>query len=206
LAEQRYRLVFRGEILADQHPAVVRKRLGEALRVGDEALERLFSGRNVVVRKEANAEDAARLQAAFKKAGCRLRVVPIEDAAPASAPSTPVDDAGLTLLPPGSDLLAPHERRPHQTVDIDTAHLSLASGDTPVATRTDPPDIEAGDFTLAEAGEPLLPERPAELPAALLAEVLFELAEAGSLIGGGESKPVPAPPDTSHLKLEDDER
>jgi hypothetical protein len=76
LAEQRYRLVFRGEILADQHPAVVRKRLGEALRVGDEALERLFSGRNVVVRKEANAEDAARLQAAFKKAGCRLRVVP----------------------------------------------------------------------------------------------------------------------------------
>ena len=118
-----YRLVFAGEVLEGQHPAVVKKRLATILKLTDERMDLLFAGKPVVIKKIVDKQAAARYQAAFKKAGARLRVLPLAqpaDTAPADAVSrahgAPAEDAaprqagatgpgGLQVLPVGADVL-----------------------------------------------------------------------------------------------------
>lgn len=129
-----YKLVFRGEVLEGQHPAVVRRRLGELLSIDDARLERLFSGQPVVIKSEIDQAGAARFQAMFRKAGARLRVAPIEDRGPADGePAATAFDP--EVLPVGSDVLREDERVQWQPRDIDTEHLSLLD---PADVRVDP--------------------------------------------------------------------
>ena len=225
-----YRLVFRGEVLEGQHPAVVRKRLGEAGGFAADALDKLFSGRPVVVKREADTATAARYQALFRKAGARLRVLPVEAAASAEAatpaPTPPADEDGLMLLPAGSDVLTPEERPPSPEREVDTSALSLADGEAdlpeaPAAPAVDAPDYtvaevgsvlgdprpapapaSAPDFGLAEAGSRLAPPAAAPAAAVNLAEVSFEVAPAGEALDQRPRATARKAPDTSHLALE----
>lgn len=182
----RFRLVFRGEVLEGQHPAVVRKRLGQAASFDDTQLDKLFSGKPVVIKREAGSEDAARLQALFRKAGARLRVVPLDDNGAGEAPAAAAgeDEAGATpgweVLPPGSDLLRGEERRRLEPVAVDAT------------------------FTVAEVGADLSPARPPQDPAVDLDSVSFEVAPPGTdLLDARPAQPA-APPDVSHLRLADE--
>ena len=71
---ERFRLLFRGEILEGQHQAVVKKRLAKLLGIDEAKAERLFAGKSVVIKKDADRATAERYQAEFKHAGARLRV------------------------------------------------------------------------------------------------------------------------------------
>jgi hypothetical protein len=135
---ERYRLVFRGEVLEGQHAAVVRKRLGQAGSFDEAQLDALFSGNPVIVKREAEPDAAARLQALFRKAGARLRVQPVQGGdgvAPGDA-GTPTWD----LLPAGSDLLREEERARQDPVEVDAGRLAR--------------------LTVAEVGADLLERRP----------------------------------------------
>ena len=112
-----YKLVFRGEVLEGQHPAVVRRRLGELLSIDEARLERLFSGQPVVVKAEADEATAARFEGLFRKAGARLWAL--------ARPPAVEPDFDPELLPVGSDVLREDERQPWQPRDIDTGHLAL---------------------------------------------------------------------------------
>lgn len=152
---ERYKLVFRGEVLEGQHPAVVRKRLGQAGSFDDAQLDKLFSGKAVVVKRDADKNLAERLQALFAGAGARLRMEPLEGAdEPPAADAPAAAVPAWEVLPTGSDLLRSEER--------------LAP---PAA------EVAAAEFTVAEVGADLLPER---------------------------KRTEVAPPDVSHLKLVDE--
>jgi hypothetical protein len=228
--DDRYRLVFRGEVLEGQHAAVVKQKLGQALKVAGERLDALFAGTPVVIRKDVGTEEAARYQAAFKKAGARLRVVPIEGAEPRGVPaaaSRASTAATFTVAPPG-ELLTPAERRSNvPSPAIDTSHLSLAAVgavlgiESAPAPAVEPPEweladpgewlsdepipaptIDAPDWSVAAAGERLIDARPPAKPAIDLTRVDFPLAEPGARLEAPRAPPPP-PPDTSHLALED---
>lgn len=144
-----YRLVFRGEVLEGQHPAVVRRKLGQLLSLDDAKLDRLFSGQAVVVKEAADKDYAARLQAAFHKAGARLRVAASASAAADPGPTDPgpaeeqpeAAPAGLDVqvLPVGSDVLREDERTRWEPREIDTSHLELADSSLPLADPGPPP-------------------------------------------------------------------
>ncbi len=157
--EERYRLVFRGEVLEGQHSAVVKKKLAQVLGIKDEAkLEQLFAGKAVVIRKDADTKTAAKFQVAFKKSGARLRVLPVvlsmeeleakeaaelahaaqakaererADALAAQPDQVGFDDTSAwALMPAGSPVLAEEEREEIEPVEVPTDHISL---DKPVA-------------------------------------------------------------------------
>jgi len=243
-------LVFRAEVLEGQHPAVVRKRLQEALKIREDQLDKLFSGSPVVLKKAADAKTAARYQRLFKQAGARLRVLPVRDPAdpvpvapassdtastapaarkpaaaqaPASSPAptasspasatasspAPEDPAGLSLAPPGTAVLAEHERPRVEAVEVTTDHLRLAGA---VFDLPDPDPVpadgngapDAPDFSLASAGSDLLEEHERARPAVVVADVEFEVAEAGADLGTAAAEPPPPAPDTSALQLVSD--
>jgi len=222
-----YKLVFRGEVLEGQHPAVVRKRLGDSAGFGADALDKLFSGRPVVVKREADTATAAKFQAVFKKAGARLRVLPVETGDEEVGAVAPAD-AGFDLLPAGSNLLEPDERPAVEPRAIDTgglrlegarfaveepepaapgpdvSHLSVAEVGSELGAGSGgeaAPQVSAPDFDVAELGADLGPGPRNVAPAVDFGALVFEVAPAGSDLGETRKLAPPAPPDVSHLRL-----
>ncbi len=126
MSDERYRLVFRGELLEGQHKAVVKKRLAEALKLDENRAQQLFSGKTVIVKRDADTRTAAAYQKLFKTAGARLRVLPVEvaesarggggfDVAPVGTPVLDSAQAGRPVSGPAAD-----------AADIDTSNLELA--------------------------------------------------------------------------------
>lgn len=224
---EEYRLVFEGELLDGQHPAVVRKKLGELLKLPEPQLEKLLSGDRVVIKKSVDEATAARYLGAFRQAGAKLRVqalteggagdapgAPSSAAAP-TAPSEPSTDAAaasaggseLTLSPPGADLLARTERAAVPSAKVDTSHLTLAepgavigAGDAAEA----PPVTLDIDYDLAEPGALLIEPRERAAPVPARDAPDLSLAEPGARVGPASDHTPPAAPDTSHLSLDDD--
>jgi hypothetical protein len=210
-----YRLIFRAEVLEGQHPAVVRKRLAEAAGFDDAQLDKLFSGKPVVVKRDADPATAARLQALFRSTGARLRAMPVDapasDAAElpaatgaAEKDSSPSGVPNWELLPPGSDLLREEERPQRAAVDVDVSDLSLAPVQFFVPTTPEPgagPDVS--HLSLAAPGALLGASRRHELGP--VQTPIFEVAEVGAdLSPRRSSRPPPQVPDVSHLRIVDE--
>jgi len=175
-----YKLLFRGEVLEGQHPAVVRRRLATLASYRSEHLELLFSGRPVVVKREADAATAARLQALFKQAGARLRVMSAGTegvAAVGGSASRNEAATGFQLLPSGSPVLRDDERRRWEPRDVDTSRLSVAE----MGTR------------LGEV---------AALPVIAVTVPEFDVAPAGAMLADTTPPSAPRVPDISHLRLQ----
>ncbi|MEQ8858623.1 MAG: hypothetical protein RIC56_08245 [Pseudomonadales bacterium] len=213
----RYKLLFRGEVLDGQHPAVVRKRLAAGAGFADEALDKLFSGKPVVVKRDADTATAARLQAVFKQAGARLRVLPVEadgtpatgasGAAPAAAaadaadrssapaqPRAPSDDAtaaGLELLPPGSDVLQESERVVFEPREVDTGDLKLEGARfAQPAAPAEPQGPDVSHLSVAQVGVDLGPGRDSS--AAPVSVPDLEVAAAGTDLASMRAPVAPA--------------
>ncbi len=208
-----YKLVYRGEVLEGQHPAVVRRRLGESAGIADEALDKLFSGKPVVLKQEADTATAARLQAVFKKAGARLRVLPSEtgnDPAPPSAGkgappraartrppgaeatgTEPEAAEGFELFPAGSPLLRDSERNPFEPRDVDTSGLSLEGARfTASEPRSEAGGPDVSHLSMADVGADLRPG--AEPTAAPVTAPDLDVAAVGSTLGPAGKPTTPA--------------
>lgn len=64
-----YRLVYSGELLDGQHTAVVKKRLAAVLKLDDERMTVLFSGKSVVVKKSTDKKRPPDIKLHFRKRG-----------------------------------------------------------------------------------------------------------------------------------------
>jgi hypothetical protein len=207
--EERYRLVFRGELLEGQHRAVVKRRLTELMQLSETQVEKLFSGAPVILRSDVDRKTAAKYQTLFKQAGGRLQVLVQRDAEPelpAAAPARGRTGAGARTAggdAPAFTVLnnyAPPPEAPRTEIDApdyDVAAVGTALSYAVPAMAVDVPDP---DFELAEVGADLLTE-PRETVVVEVREVDFEVAEVGATIGDASPEVAVEPPDISHLKL-----
>lgn len=101
MSETTYDLIFRGELLPEGDGAVARAELARVLKLDPARLGQLFSGGTVYVRRGADRDTAVRFQSAFRQAGARLRVLPVEAGAAAAVPvptATPVPAASQAVM------------------------------------------------------------------------------------------------------------
>ena len=211
--DEKYRLVFRGEILEGQHRAVVKRRLMELMKLSEAQTEKLFSGSSVTVKRDVDKKTAARYQTLFKQAGGQLRVL---------AQQTEETSAQVSASASGSAVAQPRFDAEASTTGMATFTVQTAYFPPPA----EPPlEIEAPDFDIAEVGVNLLdevdeetvivPEVDFELaevgvdilnvrPAAVVADVRdvdFDLAEVGVNLGVESAGATHVAPDISHLQL-----
>jgi hypothetical protein len=85
MAEERFDLSYSGDLLPGADPAQVRERLTAIFKLSNAGGERLFTGRPVIVKRDADAETRTRYESIFRKAGALLRVT--EVAGPDREPS-----------------------------------------------------------------------------------------------------------------------
>lgn len=184
---QKFDIHFSGRLLENASPEAAKAAIGKLFKLQGEALERLFSGSPVRIKKDVDAEKAGRYRAAFREAGALIEVVPAGAPPSVPAPASAQDagaktaakeEQGLQLLPPGTG--------------------SLQDCAVPVTPRAIP-DISWMELDLPGA---LLDEKPVTPPAHIDTSSLSMSAPAGySLEDCGDTKQARPIPDTDHLSL-----
>jgi hypothetical protein len=213
--DEKYRLIFSGELLDGQHRAVVKRRLTELLKLKDGQIEKLFCGQPVTLKRDVDRETAARYQTLFKKAGGQLRVKSESPAAEQAAPAAAVN--GVSQSPEQVDARSaaadveapdikvqttwfpsPEAPRP----EIEAPDFSVAAVGSDLADKAEAPVVSVAevDFGLAEVGADLLIERK-QVPVAEIGPLNFEVAEVGADIGTPRQLQEVAVPDISHLAV-----
>ncbi len=215
-----YKLLFRGAVHSDQHPAVVRPRLQALLKASDAQMDAMFSGQPVTIKKAVKEAVAERYLDAFIKAGAKLELVQVA-APPQDAPRPPVDSASsaeaspsvaasesaLQLAEVGAFLVPEALQRSEPVVQIATDHLTLASpgallGGTGAIHTPPAPPIDTSHLHLDEAGVRLgMPTAEFSIAAQLI-DFDFQLGEVGEVLVESVPGIEPELPDLSHLQLE----
>lgn len=135
MSEQRYEVVFRGDVVPGQSIVDVKQRLGELFGSDPARIEAMFSGRPVVIKRDLDQKLAQRYQASMRKAGAlvdiRATAAPQGEAASALADAPVQDtpqlpDEGVDVAPVGADVLTQEFRQDFTPADIDTSHMSVA--------------------------------------------------------------------------------
>jgi hypothetical protein len=175
-----------------------------------------------VLKRGTDRETALKYESAMQRAGARaiLREVAAESAptppppqtpAPAPVPADPApartagpDATGLSLAPPGSEVLAPHERRSVDAVVVDTSGIALASVFAAPSGTDRPPPPAAPDtshISIAAPGADLLEGHHAPAPPPPPDTAALSLAAPGALLEELKPERKALNPDTSGLSL-----
>jgi hypothetical protein len=96
--ETTYRAVFSGELRRDADPTEVRRRLAVLYKKPPAEIERLFSGRRLVLKRGLDADRAEQMQTAFHRAGAVLELEP-EVAVADDASTSERERAGQRVCP-----------------------------------------------------------------------------------------------------------
>jgi hypothetical protein len=137
-----YDVVFDGELLPGVDPGQVRQQLAALFRIEPAAVDRLFSGGPVVIRKAVEEGVATRYRNAMRQCGavCILRdVSPPENETPAASPPAAEEEfapdlSSAVLLPPGTPF--------------------------PPVPPVEPPRFDFSNLSIAEPGVDLVAPRP----------------------------------------------
>ena len=123
--------------------------------------------------------------------------------APSSSTAAQVTQGNWDILPTGSDLLAPEERRNIPDVEVDTSAIKMVSpfSEIEVEEKVEPPAPDTSHISVASAGEDMNPDRAAPIPELELDLSEFTVAEAGVELADKKEKEVPPAPDTNHINL-----
>lgn len=136
MTEARFDILFDGTLRPDADPSRARERLGSAFKLDAAGVERLFSGKPMTVKREADAATAARYQRVFEDAGAvvTLRPLTATEPPPVSPAPTSISTATPTQPPPTPPLTAEGgferlETPPAvQMPNLDLSYLSLVGG------------------------------------------------------------------------------
>jgi hypothetical protein len=162
VSEIRFDILFDGTLRPDADPAQTRERLRSLFKLDDQGVARLFCGKPVLIKREADGATAARYKRLFEEAGALLEVRlarasegpeptgqtadhPARDGLPQGADQTdPAATLGLSLAPDGGFLEEPAEVKMRE---IDLSHLSLVPGPewTLADCEPEPPFFELPD-------------------------------------------------------------
>ncbi|MCH8542996.1 MAG: hypothetical protein LAT61_05455 [Alcanivorax sp.] len=87
MSDARYNIVFDGSLVPGADPAAVRANLGRLFRMTPERVEALFSGKRMVLKRDADQATAMKFRAALKQAGAQCQMLEQTDAVSSTTPS-----------------------------------------------------------------------------------------------------------------------
>ena len=194
MADQHFAVVFSGRLVDGAERTQVRDNLANLFNVEAAKVERTFTGKPVLVKKDLDEAKAKNYIAALAKAGAIAEIV-VNDP-PASQPS---QSSPVTIAQPSTSSPPAEPSPPPVAPDLTIAEV----GATIVEYQPIPHvDFDTTQFDLAEVGVTLVEPKPVE-PAVFDTSGL-ELGPLGAQLT--EPKPVePANFDTSSLSLVDEQ-
>ncbi|MEQ8514684.1 MAG: hypothetical protein RIC38_03680, partial [Chromatocurvus sp.] len=223
IMQETYNIYFSGDIADGESLEDVRRKIGALFNARDATLDKLFSGRTQLIKRNCSQEEALTYKAAMQRAGALATITPADTAAKpaddapekASSPEptattvaagTPAQDtAPLSLAPTGTDVLLPAERQEMTQRDMDLSAFTMApAGERLGAPAADaPPPPDTSHLSAADIGDALptlaapAPPPPPDTSTLTLAEAATDLLEERY-----RNHDIPPPPETDHLSME----
>lgn len=171
--EKRYEVVFEGGLVDGADPGAVRDNVARLFKMDAGRLDKLFSGKRYIIKRNLDKETALKYQLAMRKAGAVCRILALEggadygarsggfaiapvgvimdESAPTAAPS--IDTAALDMLEPGADLGEAGSGRSEvsapRPLDADIAPPGVTLVESPAI---EAPEIPVQGLSLAEPG------------------------------------------------------
>jgi hypothetical protein len=210
----RYNIVFAGQVKDDLDIESVSIKLAKLFKTDDAGIARLFSGKQVLIKKGVDLETAKKYQAAIEAAGAvvtiQKQLADTDNTASAQDPKTSADSDEFSIAPAGVELLHEHEKNKVEAQDIDTSHLELGNPFQPSEQQAehDQPSPDTSHISVAEPGADLLPDKPDQAPPPSPDTSHLDIAAVGQpLVEPAPPCDTPAP-DTSTISLAppDDDR
>tara|TARA_R110000772_G_scaffold141114_7_gene250522 strand:+ start:21290 stop:22081 length:792 start_codon:yes stop_codon:yes gene_type:complete len=188
----RYDVMFAGELLDGQDEATVRRNLGRLFKAGDQTLDKLFSGKPQLLKRGCDADVARKYREAIEGAGGKPIIRQVSQDTP----------SGLTLAPPGSDVLRPEERAVKPSAVPSPPSLDVAEVGARLAAPSapPPPPPDTSHLTLGEVGD-TIPTLEHNTAAAPIPDSGLSLAAPGSDLLEGTSRPAAREVDVSGISL-----
>ncbi len=193
-----YAIVFKGEVIEGFKPISVKAHMAKLLRADVDKMKTLFSGKQIVIKRTADKQEAVKYGGALKKIGADVKVRIIKsDAPPAEKAARPaqqepaqqtavktatVDTSGISLAPNEGYIIEPST--PPPAPDVDISGISVAENDgTPLieATEQERADLDLSEYSIRENdGSPLVEPSDEEAPVIEVPD--FGLDEAGAVL------------------------
>jgi len=199
----RFDVLFAGELLEGFDAATVRLNLGRLFKADEATLDKLFSGKPQILKRDADAATARKYQQALENAGASPVLRPCGAAVASPAPAAAPQPAGLALTPPGTDVLGPAERAPAVPPSISAPALDIAAAGERLAQPAPPapPAPDTSHLTLGETGE-YIPGLAGPAPVEVSISADLALKPEGGDLSDCAPPPPPAPAlDLAHLEL-----
>lgn len=204
MESEKFDLIFSGQLVAGFELPTVKKNIQMLFRIDAGKVELLFSGKDIPLKKQLDAEAANKYRVAMKKAGALVNVVQSNAVASDAASNSVKQSAGsattaqppvkVTEQPVPPTLSATQTTSRESLQGVAPAVLSTALGAQPPAEIKPREVIQAPDFGLAEVGADLIlaEEKPAAIKVTVDVSNLSIAAQAGPLVNPSElSRPQP---------------
>jgi hypothetical protein len=155
MPNQTYDIVFSGQLIEGGDLAQARHRLSNLFKANDNQLDRLFSGKPIVIKSGVDDETATKYRVAFRNAGALVDIRPSTKTPESSTNDTSPNNKpdALTLLPPntGSLIDCAKEVTPQPIPDI--SFMSLVSSDAVIGESPEPKpaEIDTSHLTVSPA-------------------------------------------------------
>ncbi len=190
--QERYDLVFSGELVAGFDLPQVKRNLQVLFRIDESKVEQLFSGKATILKKSLDLDAAAKYRTAMKKAGARLELTVSAESTPSENKATVVKTA--RPAPPGT--VGKQSRGPEVQGEQPLPKWSSEPGAQPPAPNAPRPVIQAPDFGIAAVGVNLLApdERPRVSPVKIDLKDLVLVEQGGDLLRPEEKRALATPP------------
>jgi len=178
MIEGQFDVIFRGQTMKNFDIAEVKSNLTNLFKSSPEAVEKLFCGEEVVVKKSLDYTTAMKYQSALKKAGALALIKenevksPAVKTATAQVASNPFNQAEQSNQPIQSN----QSREPIQTSTVEPNEQSQASADDSASGLTvaevgaqilpnkvyEKREVDTSALSMAAVGERIMPKRPPE--------------------------------------------
>ena len=174
MIEGKFDVVFRGQVVKNIELTQVKNNLVKLFKSSPEAVERLFGGKEVTIRKGLDYASAMKYQSALKAAGALALIKELNDQTEKEAQVKTGQSSSVTQSKPEVKVQAAEKvSSTSATVasipeePVNPEEVSIAA----VGAQILPPkvyqqrEVDTSEYSLAEAGERILPEKaPEEFP------------------------------------------
>jgi len=187
MAQGTFQVIFSGAIVEHADPEMVKANVGRVFSLDADKVEKLFCGRQLVLKKDIDQSTAERYKLTMQRAGALCEIEDTAVAADQEKPGTPEQTAeitpaasegetGFSVAPAGITLI---ESEPVPDADIDTGDMDMAEAGITLA---EPEEFVEAEFdlsamTMDAPGEQLV--EPESVPDADIDTGDMDMAEAG---------------------------
>lgn len=196
MTDARFNLVFSGEIVPGADVGAVKQNLARLFKLDAAKVEGLFSGKPVVLKKDADQATAMKFRAALKQAGAQCKMEPVNSPQTQDAQAVQPDSPEPAPRAPRADGAEPVAEAPEPSRPVATT----GSMDMVGTIRTGGTGF-SGEFDVAPAGTDIADHEDGPEP--FVPDVSgMSMAEVGTDMGQLKKEEEVKVPDISHLSVE----